>query len=148
MEVHEHIVGFEQLVAIFGYWPSFHDSTVVWLRVDRQESPLGPGPTFEVMIHAFEMTNETDTHGNLVLRNHVLVHLRFAGVYDFRCDSFYRDYQLMELNIYEPGSPEPGHPLFRVDLNSVYGNEGIHFRCRRMEVASVTKCDQVGRPLP
>ena len=78
MDVHERIEGAEKLVAVFGYWPSFHDAEVLWLKMDRK--PVREdifGPTLEMMVHTFEMTSEIGPDGAYVLRYHVLVYLRF-----------------------------------------------------------------------
>jgi hypothetical protein len=147
MESHRHILGHEQLVSVFGYWPSFHDAEVVWLHLDRHGTALGPGPSLEAMIHAFQMTSETDPHGYLALRNHVLVHLRFAGIASFRCDSFYSQYALSELDITEVGAHDSNGLPFEVGFNSVYGAEGIFFRCRQIELVAVQPCDATGEAL-
>lgn len=146
MKAYEQILGHEYLVSIFGYWPSFHDGTVEWFRLDRRDSALGPGPTLEVMIHTFQTTDESDASGALVLRDHVLVYLRFGEAFDFSCDSFYRDYYLMEMYIAEVPDDAHSCPVFQIHLDSVYGEEGIHFKCRRMEVVSVVRCDAAGNP--
>jgi hypothetical protein len=49
------IAGAEQLVAVFGYWPSFHDADVVELRLYRRaQGEGGYGPTLEALLHAFD----------------------------------------------------------------------------------------------
>ncbi len=99
------------------------------------------------MIHTFQMTNDTDARGYIILRNHVLVHLRFAEVYDFKCDSFYSKYKLFERCIAEVGGDESKSLLFQVDFGSVFGTEGIFFKCRRMELVAVRPCDAAGEAI-
>lgn len=147
MEAHQHILGHEQLVSHFGYWPSFHDGEVLWFRLDRDPSALGPGPTLEMMVHAFQYTDDTDGCGHLILRNHVLVHFRFAGVFDFRCDSFYQKHELSELSLAQIGADESDSPRFDVHFDSVYGSEGIAFKCGPIQVVSAEPCDAAGKPI-
>lgn len=147
MEAYQHILGHEQLVSRFGYWPSFHDGAVLWFRIDRAPTALGPGPTLEVMVHGFETTDATDARGYLILRNHVLVHFRFAGVFEFTCDSFYRKYDLLELSFSQISSIGSDRLQFQVCFDSVYGSEGIRFKCDRIQVMNLEPCDAAGEAI-
>ena len=147
MEAYRHILGHEQLVSRLGYWPSFHDGEVLWFRLDREPTALGPGPTLEVMVHAFQLTDDTDARDYLILRNHVLVHFRFAGVFDFRCDSFYQKYELSELSFSQIDSDESDSLRFDVYFESVYGSEGIFFKCDRLQVVNAESCDAAGKAI-
>src|SRR5690349_8078454 len=89
------IAGAHKLVEVFGYWPSFHDSEVLWVRLDRKPTGDGYGPTLEVLVHTFEMTSEVNSGGHYVLRNHVLVHLQFLDVVELHMDGFNHQNALM-----------------------------------------------------
>src|SRR5688572_22897955 len=99
MENHPNIRNIERLTSIFGCRPSFHDAEVVWLRFDRNATPLGDGPTVEALIHVFKITNEVSAEGNYVLQDHVLVHLRFARVMELKVDGFNHQNALFGLSI-------------------------------------------------
>src|SRR4051795_12352549 len=91
MEEVPRIAGAEQLVAVFGYWPSFHDAEVLWMRLDRRAHGEGCyGPTLEALIHAFdfEATSPVGSDGRHALRRSVLVHLRFRDVDGLRVEGF------------------------------------------------------------
>lgn len=146
MQANEEVVGREKLIAVFGYWPSFHDGQLVSFSLDQAASELGEGPTMEAILHGFEISNETDARGYLVLRKHTLVRFRFAKVWGFRCDSFYPKHELSELCI-EKASHRQAGAYLDIRMESVYGKDAAVFRCDRMEVVSVQACDAERRPL-
>ena len=69
------IDGSNTLTEIFGYWPSFHDAEVIDLQLWRgdvePERKCYVFPVLTVTLHLWEMTQETDSHGYLVLRHHL-----------------------------------------------------------------------------
>jgi hypothetical protein len=56
------LAGADQVISIFGYWPSFHDAEVVRLELLRTE-PFELGPALLADIHTFEMTDEIGSDG-------------------------------------------------------------------------------------
>ena len=78
----------ERVVSHFGYWPTFHDAEVLWIRLDRQSSDLGGPPTLDAALYAFEMTDRVDVSGHYVLQKHALVQFRFSGVVESTIDGF------------------------------------------------------------
>ena len=96
----DRIAGAKRLVAVFGYWPSFHDAEVLWLRLDRRaHGEGGYGPTLDALVHAFEMTSDVGADGYYVSRNHVLVSFRFCGLDRLSLEDFNRQNCLLELSI-------------------------------------------------
>lgn len=142
----DEILGAERLTAVFGYWPTFHDAEVVWMRLDRGGTDLGPGPTLDALIHAFEMTKEVDAAGYYVLRNHVLVHLRFAGVSNLRLDGFNQQNAIFGLTISMAETGEVGEK-YQVGFDPSFG-VGAEFHCATIAVSGVQPCDKDGNPLP
>lgn len=144
MEIHQDIKNSEKLTSVFGRWPSFHDAEVIWLRLDGKATSLGDGPTIETLIHTFEMTSEVNAAGFYVLRNHVLVHLRFSRVMETILEGFDHEHVLMGLSIKDI-RPRPMERLnFEVKLDPVYGPEAS-FQCQDIEVVDVKFCDSDGR---
>src|SRR5262252_5018393 len=88
MDAVDRIPGADKLIAVFGYWPSFHDAEVHSMNLDRRPQADGYGPTLEAMIHAFEMNSEVGADGCYVLRHHVLVHFRFHDVVELQLEAF------------------------------------------------------------
>jgi hypothetical protein len=141
------IAGAEQLVAVFGYWPSFHDAEVLWMRFDRRSGGDGCyGPTLEALVHAFEMTSEVGADGSNVLRHHVLVHLRFRDVVELRLDGFNHQNVLMGLTLRDLRDRQMERVLWQVEFDPVYG-VGAWFQCYAVEVVSVVPCSKEGEPV-
>jgi hypothetical protein len=124
-------IGNAELVErIFGGWPSFHDAEIHHLSITRD---CDAGPQMDVSIHHWEMTNEVDSKGYYVLRNHTLTTLRFSGVGDLQLAGFNHQNVLWDLQISEL---EPGSEFrFSVSMPTSYGCEAS-FRCREIRVLS------------
>jgi hypothetical protein len=146
MADHKLILGSEKLTSVFGYWPSFHDAEVIWLRVDRRGSELGEGPTLEAQVFAFETTGDVDPAGYFVQRHHVLVHFRFSGVAELKVDDLNQQNVLFELRISGVGDEQSEERRLAVDFNSTWG-VGATFRCEKAAVMSVEACDKDGVPV-
>ncbi len=147
MEDVDRIAGAEQLVAVFGYWPSFHDAEVLWLRLDRQAIGEGCyGPTLEALVHAFEMTSEVGADGHYVLRHHVLVHLRFSEVVELRLDGFNHQNALMGLTLTDLRDRQMERVKWAVRFDSAFGVDAS-FQCYAVQVVSVVPCNKAGQPI-
>src|SRR5262245_26846346 len=108
----------EELLSIFGGWPSFHDAEVLRVSLDRSGSE---GPTLEAVIHVFEMTSEVDSKGFYVLTNHTEVSLKFTEVSLSRCQWFNHQNVLASLEVDELNPSEHEGRRFRVTMPSLYG---------------------------
>jgi hypothetical protein len=147
VETVEHIAGANQLVAVFGYWPSFHDAEMLWLRLDRRAHGDGCyGPTLEALVHAFEMTSEVGADGSYVLRHHVLVHLRFLDVVELRLEEFNFQNALMGLTITDLRDRQMERVRWAAHFESAFGVDAS-FQCYAVEVVSVIPCSNVGEPI-
>jgi hypothetical protein len=145
LEATDRILGAAQLVAVFGYWPSFHDAEVSWVRLDRR--PFGDGqPALETLVHVFEITNEVGADGYYVLRHHVLVHLRFRDLAELRLDGFNHQNSLMGLTITDIRDRQTERVLWEVRIDPAYG-VGAKFQCHSIEVVSVVPCSKAGEPI-
>lgn len=67
-----YLKGYEEVVAVYGYWPSFHDSPLIDF-VDQ-------GDSIEFEVEAWELTSEADERGFLKSIKHHYVRFRFDGV--------------------------------------------------------------------
>jgi hypothetical protein len=141
----ERIAGAEQLVAAFGYWPSFHDAEVLWLRLDRRSHGGGYGPTLEALVHAFEMTSAVGGDGHFVLRQHVLVHLRFHEAVELWLDGFNHQNALLGLRLTEVRDRQMERVSWEVEFDPAHGI-GASFQCHAVEVVSVIPCSDAGEP--
>ncbi len=147
MDGQDGIEGAEKLIAVFGYWPSFHDAEVLWLLMDRR--PVREDvylPSLEMMVHAFEMTSETGPDGAYVLRHHVLVHLRFHMVNLVKLADFNHQNALYGLHFKNIRARQLELADFEITLEGAWGLEGS-FICKAVEVVDVTPCDKEREPL-
>ena len=113
-----------------GYWPSFHDADVV--KVSRTSDSC------TVTIHVFEMTDQFDSAGYFVLRNHHLVELCMLGVQADSLPSTYEGDVLARLGFQREGS------YVRVDFES-HMDSGGEVLCKEVLVKSVLPYQKAGR---
>ncbi len=116
------------------------------MRFDRRATSLGNGPTVEALIHTFEMTSEVNSAGFYVLRNHVLVHLRFSRVMELILDGFNHQNALLVLSIEDIRHRQMEHLNFEVKFDTSFGLEAS-FQCQDIEVVDVQPCDNDGLSL-
>ncbi len=150
MEVVPCIAGAELLVAIFGYWPSFHDADVVELGLKRRAHDEGCyGPTLEALIHAidFETTGPIGLDGRHPLRHSVLVRLRFWDVVELRLEGFNLQNKLHGLTITDIRGWQLERALWAVRFDSTFG-VNASFQCYAVEVVSAIPCARDAEPLP
>ena len=143
MDTFDQVLGREKLTSIFGGWPSFHDAEVLWFRLDRRSTGAGYGPTVDVMVHLFEMTNEVGVDGYLVLRNHVLAHFEFREAVEIHLSDFGYQNALWDLSIIDIRDRQMERIDFQVAFVPSFGIEAS-FQCHEIEVLSVMPCDKSG----
>ncbi len=138
------ISGVEKIIEIFGYWPSFHDAEVKWLRLDRCGGTEGDvGPVLEFAIHCFEITNQVAPSGHCVLGKHTLVHFRFREVTDLRIEEFNQQNAIFGLEIVDESDTTWERHYFKVSIEPAFGIGGsFHSVCP--EVLSAVPCNERG----
>lgn len=136
--------GSEKLTAIFGGWPSFHDSEIVELHLWRGVTAPPETvhrPTLALKIHLSDTTGETDAAGYYVLRHHTLTTLHFEGVDEFEMNGFNRQNVVFGLSI-ERGTSNPDS-VYTVTISSSYGSE-MRFKCLSVKVVDAVPCSPTG----
>jgi hypothetical protein len=126
MEPHALIEGHAKVESAFGRWPSFHDAEVHRIVFERAM------PSVEVVIHAWNMSDEVNEKGQYRLTHHHLVSLVFDGVSEVKLDGFNHQNVLSDLLI----EPIQGGQL-RVELCNCFGVSSS-FIAKRARVAAVT----------
>ena len=133
------------VVDAFGFWPSFHDAEVCWLRLERMANLTDcHSPFVEFVIHGWIMTNEVTGDGSYKLINHHLVHFKFEGVYDSEFIGFNHQNVIFELKISAEPQNEEGVTPLKVVFESCYGLGG-EFKACRGRVMAVTPCNEDGK---
>ena len=132
------VQGSEKLLQIFGRWPSFHDAEVMEIHLSRAPKETGGSRDRRVellaKIHTWDMTNELDSRGYYVLKNHTLVTLRFSGVEELRLEGFNHQNVIFGLTIQPKESSGAGSSKFHVEFDPSFGVDAI-FDCSAIEVA-------------
>jgi len=73
------IPGASDLLAWFGFWPTFHDGEVLSVHLDRSRPS-------RIRVHTWERTNELDSRDYYALRKHVIVTFILEDVSDSELD--------------------------------------------------------------
>jgi hypothetical protein len=132
MDVPAYIRNHEAVVSFFGRWLSFHDANVIAYE---------PGAdSISLTLHTWLMTDQVDSKGYFILRNHALVSFRFDGLSDVQMDAFRSGNILYGLEM----SPCSAPGSFHVELDSVMDMSGS-FSARSGEVVSVIPCTSDGK---
>ena len=145
MEAHKKIKNFYLVKDSYGYWPSFHDAEIVQIKADRNahETEENYGAIFEMVIHAFEMTNEVDTRGYYVLKKHNLIHFKFKNVYDWEFDGFNTQNAILGLHISVEKNEHLEKDCLKFEFEPANGLGG-ELKCVSAEIVSVKLCNRDG----
>jgi len=132
------IANSEELVAVFGRWPSFHDSEVTTLRLEREGDDEFDGPELFVTFHLFEGREDPTRTSGVSWHNHVLATLKFSRVSDLELVGFNHQNAVFDLEVVAERTPDEssaGEHL-RVTLHSSFG-VSLTFSCVTICVADV-----------
>lgn len=126
----------EELVAIFGGWPSFHDSEVTTLRLEREGADEFDSPDLFVTFHLFQGRADPSRETGVSWHNHVLATLRFSRVSELEIEGFNHQNAVFDLRV-EP-TAEPNSGLLSVTIESSFGVSAA-FMCAAISVANVDR---------
>jgi Immunity protein 50 len=125
------IAGSEQILSIYGEWPSFHDAEIISVFLDRKRYEGKYGPTVKVHVHCFEITNEiVDGHYKTI--NHNVINFAFYDVVEFELNGFDHQNILSGLNIKNIRSYQLENINYQVNFTC-----GLHFQCSTIEILTV-----------
>lgn len=102
--------GLEELIAWFGYFPSFHDAEVISISIDRKGA--------RIAVHTFQITNETDEKGHYVCRKHVVVTFVLERIRDLSLEGFNSQ------NVLNGISLARGSDYYELILEEIHGVAG------------------------
>ncbi len=122
---------------IFGEWPSFHDAEVHRLTLNRTGED---GPSLEVVIHAFKMTDEVTASGHCRLCNHTLITIRFSGVALEHILDFNHQNVMSGLAISAIDPESHSGRRLAVQISASFGMEAV-FECTRCTVTDTRPYD-------
>jgi len=116
----EAIPGSSELIAWFGYWPTFHDAEVLRIELDR--SGLST-----IRVHAFEATSKVNSQGEYGCVKHVVVTFVLEEIKTLQLDSFNRQ------NVLNGVLLEHTSEGYQLTLSGCYG-VGIILTINRMRI--------------
>src|SRR5262245_28708580 len=118
MKPFEQIRGHEKLLAIFGYWPTFHAVEVVSKRLDRAGFGSPHGPTLYADVHTLAGKRDPADQKQFTFEKHSIVGFRFEDVCDLDLDGFNHQNAILGLEFVEQARPDmPGVSGFRVTFD-------------------------------
>ena len=131
----QRIEGHEKIIEIFGEWPSFHDSEVLSVNLDRRGTSEFDGPVIAIQIHVFSGA-PTNDGASITFTNHHVITFEFREIHEVEMHSFNNQNALFDLQINSDTDAQQEHELFRVLLQPSYGL-GCELKCEKIRIASV-----------
>jgi len=133
------ITGHEEVLAVFGRWPSFHDGEIHRLLLDstRTDARGSRFPSIEVALRGWNLSEHVSDEGFYKTKADSVVSLLFEHVYDVELDGLNHQNVLSELGLSEVPDPDnQGNKHLAVELVHCYGLSG-GFRAATAKVLAV-----------
>jgi uncharacterized protein (TIGR02246 family) len=135
MSVEEKIKNVEILIKEFGKFPTFHDSEVSQIVLDRGDRKTNTPPSLLARIHLMKVVDKDAKTGELFWGEH-LVTMRFSDVEDLDLLGLNQQNVLFDLLINELPETALNKPKFEILFESSYGG-GAEFKCSEIVVESL-----------
>lgn len=138
MKPYEFIDGYEQVIATYGRWPSFHDGEVHRIVLDRMtRSPSGSYiPAFELHVRGWIMRPEMTDSFTYKLEHDSIVCFLFEDIFDLELEGFNQQNVLSALNLSLVEDSEQKTQALHVELEHCYVFAG-EFSARRARILSI-----------
>ncbi len=140
MEPFSLIAGHEEVLAVFGRWPSFHDGEVHRLLLDstRTDESGSRYPSIELALRGWKLTPQISDEGFYKVECDSVVHFLFEHVYDLELDGLNHQNVLSELELAEvQDTKDPAHAHLAVELVHCYGLSGS-FKAVTAKILSIS----------
>jgi Immunity protein 50 len=128
----KHVIGREKIVAAFGKWPTFHDSEVVSIFLERDAGKENTPAQMFVKLHAFRIEVGPDDPE----RNNSLVTFLFKGLEQLKLMDFNHQNAINGIAIDTLTSEELQRQVFKVTFQQGFGLY-CEFHCDEIEVQSI-----------
>lgn len=136
MTVVENIGGHGKAISHFGHWPSFHDSEVVSITLERDARENELEPVLIARIHAFNTTDKVDAKGYFVTEKHGVVRFRFTGIRELSLSEFNCQNALMDISFVDIADRQMEGLRFEVSFDPAYG-VSCSFQCASIEIEGI-----------
>jgi hypothetical protein len=131
-DIYRLIHGHEQIVDRFGKWPSFHDSEIISLNLDRDDGKALTGPILTLSINLFRL----EVAPNHADRRNTKATLKFSDVENMNLAEFNHQNAISDFVISKQYSERLKRDIFNVELKPGFGVR-CQFQCSKIEVLSV-----------
>ncbi|MFM2449607.1 MAG: hypothetical protein RIS44_2057 [Pseudomonadota bacterium] len=130
------IMGSDRVVALLGYWPTFHDAEVISFCVERAIPFERDHAVAHLAVHVrhFVSVGEGTAQYEQVLSKSVLIRFRFVGVVDLSVSDFNHQNVINAIAVCAIEGDAPG--VLRVEVESIWGFGGT-WGCSSVLVESV-----------
>jgi hypothetical protein len=140
------IAGHEEVLAVFGRWPSFHDGEIHRLLLDstRTDGSGSRYPSIELALRGWNLTSQVSDEGFYKVECDSVVNMLFEHVYEVELDGLNHQNVLSELElsaVQDPEKPENKH--LAVELVHCYGLSG-GFKAASAKVVSISPFKAAG----
>jgi hypothetical protein len=139
IDVPEMILDTQKVTAHFGEWPSFHDSEVVSVQLDRRGSSA---PSIELLVLVWLYTGRVTPTGHYEQHRHTLVRFRCEGVFASSLEGFNHQNVLNDLHVKKLDGHASG---VRVTVSSIFGLGGF-VECDAVRVMEIIPANPSGEP--
>lgn len=129
------VKGHEQLTSIFGRWPSFHDSEVLSIRLEREDKDPWSSPTLYSTVHVFAGRRNENSRTGVEFYNHTLVTFRFNLVVNLELSGFNHQNAIFDLIIEMPDNASAETPI-DVTFQPSFG-VALTFSCQSVEIVHI-----------
>jgi hypothetical protein len=130
--VYKSVTNHEKLTAVYGRWPSFHDTEVVSIRMDRDAGAPFTGVQLTVTFHVFRIEVAPDDPA----RDNRLVTLVFRAAEQLSLRDFNHQNAIIDFVLSLGRSERLNADIFYIHLKQGFGVD-LSFECRAIEVLSV-----------
>ncbi|HEX8176512.1 MAG TPA: Imm50 family immunity protein [Pyrinomonadaceae bacterium] len=127
----------EQLTAIFGKWPSFHDAEVLSIRLERQGHDFYESPVLYASIHVFAARRSEKSPKGIEFYNHTIVSFCFNLVRGLQLAEFNHQNAIFDL-IFEKPPDAPEMTPLRIVFEPSFGID-CSFFCKSVNVVQVER---------
>ena len=121
------IANANKVISLYGEWPSFHDSEVVSLSLDRE----GPSLTARVSLCKVHHS-EVDARGHFRTTDHSVITFRFVGIEELSIEGFNHQNVLSAILF------EQVNGRVRVNMDGIFGAT-VQFQCAAAFVEDVSR---------
>lgn len=122
------IPGGKELIDWFGGVPSFHDSEILSLQLDRSGNS-------HLVIHAFRMTDQTDERGFYTLDREFVATFEFSQILELKLEGFSEQNVVGELMVTTEDAT-----TYIVEIDAIYGLGG-RIGCKTLSLTFVSVSD-------